>query len=858
MRHTRTLTIAAAVAAVLGTSSVWGEPLEEVIVTAQKREESLQDVPISVSAVSGDKIKEAGIRGLEDMSAYVPNFSVSKDAIGDKISIRGISSGTQAGFEQSVSTFVDGIYRGRGVQSRYAFLDVQSVEVLRGPQGTLFGKNVIGGAVNVRSAKPTDTLDGEVSATYNFDLEGTEVQGFISGPLTDTLRGRAVILDRSQDKGWVKNTAYNEYNSTSDELVGRVALDWDVTDATTVGLKYEHADFSVNGNPYYISVPGPLKPTLDAGGIAYGPNARSTRMGNNGFGPFAGDPVIDFGSNAKFDGNSSETVLNSVTQLDNGSTITAIAGYSEYKYKRFTDADFNPLPVIRFDDTEDYDQTSLEVRFASDVGGKFEYIGGAYYQQSDLKTDGLSQFNAVALNMLLGGSCASLPGALGLVQTFSPAATAIAVAGLPGSNAGVTNACAQRSLTQGLVPAGVNGAARYAYLDQNTETYAAFGQATWNITDRWRSTLGLRYTSESKEASQGAWAADYVERNTAPIANPSPANPAALAAYLFGEFTPHNFSKNDPGMSRDEDSFTWSANVQWDATDDTMLYGTASTGYKAGGFNSFYMGKPAGAGADSNDVDFNEEEVMAYELGAKMRLLDGTAELNVALFRVEYDGLQAAIFSGNTTFVVQNAAKATSQGLELDGRWAATDKLTLMGSFGWTDFKFDEFPNQACTASQFLAARDAAFQAAIAAGNTAGAGVTALTYNNQVCAANELNDLKGKTSDHTPEFSANLVANYVQPIGSYELAGALDVSYRDEIYTAGDLDPASLQDAAVKYNASIGFGPSTGVWQISLIGRNLSDERTSSYSNDMPLFNGAQQASLDQPRSIAVAARYRF
>ena len=184
--------------------------LEEVVITAQKRVESLMDVPISVSAVDGEAIKDSGIQRFEDLTAYVPNFQVSQDPIGDKINIRGIQSGTQAGFEQSVGTFVDGIYRGRGSQARNAFLDVAMVEVLRGPQPTLFGKNTIAGALNITTAKPTAELEAELSAAYNIDFDETELQGYISGPITDSLRGRLVGMDRQMDEGWVENLAYDD------------------------------------------------------------------------------------------------------------------------------------------------------------------------------------------------------------------------------------------------------------------------------------------------------------------------------------------------------------------------------------------------------------------------------------------------------------------------------------------------------------------------------------------------------------------------------------------------------------------------------------------------------------------------
>ena len=180
------------------------------------------------------------------------------------------------------------------------------------------------------------------------------------------------------------------------------------------------------------------------------------------------------------------------------------------------------------------------------------------------------------------------------------------------------------------------------------------------------------------------------------LADQNPAtNPEAAAAMALGEFTTHRFSDSDPGMKRDEQSFTWSLNLQYDLTDSIMGYAMAATGYKAGGFNSFYMGLARGQGADSREVDFEEEEVLTYEAGLKMGLLDGAAELNLAIFRTEFDDLQAAVFAGNTTFEVQNAAEATLQGVELDGRWQATDNLMLQAALGYLDFEYDEFPNQA-------------------------------------------------------------------------------------------------------------------------------------------------------------------
>lgn len=169
--------------------------LEEVVVTAQKRTESLQDVPIAVTAISGDKIVEAGILGMEDLTAYVPNvqmFSSPGGGSPGRIYIRGIGTGNLASFEQSVGTFVDGVYTGKFRQYLVPFLDVGSVEVLKGPQGTLFGKNTVAGAMIINSARPTDTLEGQLRAQYEMEYGSTEYVGVVSGPLTDRDRKSVV------------------------------------------------------------------------------------------------------------------------------------------------------------------------------------------------------------------------------------------------------------------------------------------------------------------------------------------------------------------------------------------------------------------------------------------------------------------------------------------------------------------------------------------------------------------------------------------------------------------------------------------------------------------------------------------
>ena len=534
---------------------------------------------------------------------------------------------------------------------------------------------------------------------------------------------------------------------------------------------------------------------------------------------------------------------------------------------------FGPLDALRFDDSEDFEQTSLEIRLASDTDGAFRYITGLFYQEQDLVADGLTYFDLGSLQPLLQGSCdAALTGfgssyaaernvsgpdgaTDGVLTATNVAVVLDGAGGAGGNDAQIANTCGQAAAFDEAVNLGsVEGANRYALLDQTTETYAAFVQGDLDFLDVLTLTLGLRYTKEDKEASQSVHAADYIENNTVETSDAVVVGLSEAA----GEFTTHAFGPNDPGLSRSEDSFTWSTNLQWQVTDDAMAYASASTGFKAGGFNSFYMGQSGGGGADSRDVSFEEEEVLSFEVGTKMTLLDGRGELNAAVFRTEFDDLQAAIFTGGTTFVVQNAAEAVSQGIEVDTRWALSDNLSVTGSVGYVDFEFKEFPNQACTADQFLAARQDAYATALTSSASAAA-VQALTYNNGSCAADGVNDLAGRTTEHTPELQANVSANYLQSIGKdYDLDMTLSLHWRDEVYRQGDLDPFSLQDSQLKADFSAVFAPVTQQWDASLIVKNLTDEDEITYVNDTPLFTGTRQSYTAAPRSVTVRGRYRF
>ena len=333
-------------------------------------------------------------------------------------------------------------------------------------------------------------------------------------------------------------------------------------------------------------------------------------------------------------------------------------------------------------------------------------------------------------------------------------------------------------------------------------------------------------------------------------------NPASGA--IIGDLRSHTFT----GLERDEDKVTWSANAQWDATDDIMVYASISTGFKGGGFDEAYSGagetirlgnpvtgEPTGEvipGVDPSILEYEDEEVLAYELGAKMTLADGAAELNFALFRMEYDNLQTSSLVGDV-FRVGNAGEAISQGLELDGRWLLTERFSLGGSVAYLDATYDEFTGATCTIPQATdpennpgCLREDGTN--IAPGETGG------------------QDLSGETLLFAPEWSANLNAQYILPIGtSMELITSLDVNYQDEYYSALDLDPNTIHDAFTMWNLRIALASTSDTWTVALIGKNLSDEETWAWRNDVALTASNSYFAVPQrPRSVALQARYRF
>lgn len=787
--------------------------LAPVTVTAQKREQGLQDVPISLTALDRERLQATSIPRLEDAALLAPNATIVLDPISDKINIRGIYSGDNAGLEQSVSTFVDGVYRGRGTQVRFAFLDLERVEVLRGPQGVLFGKNTIGGAFNLTTAKPTDTPEVAFGAEYTFEgVEALNLDGMVSGPLSERVRGRLAVRHRDVIEGHVDNLFYSTTGPELSETAARGTLEVDLSPRTVLTARVEYGDFDLDEQPFTMIEAGPLAP------FGAPQSLEIARIGSI-------NEVLDFGSGGQMEGNTFEAALTLEHELGGGD-LTAIAAYSEYDFERFLDADFSLVDAIRFDDAEDFRQTSVELRYTSSQDRSLRYVIGGYAQTSDLVAEGFTPFNVrgsdgeIAIDTLLDGGCQA----------------AIA--------AGIDPATSRECILIGLVT-GFDGTdlaytdfSRLHELDQTDDLWALFGQTTYDFNERWSASLGLRFSNQSKEAFQIAYPTDYGTRTRndslgdnslwAPFGAPSPFT-------AIGEAVIHEFTPDD--LSRTEEQLTWSADIQYRPNEAAMLYAKYATGFKGGGFNSIALsGDPA-------EAEFEEEAARNFELGVRLAFADGNAELNATVFHTEFDDIQTALFTGSASFIVQNAAEATSQGIELDGRWSVTPDLLLRGSVGYLNFEFDSFENAGCTVDQVIQFRV----------DTSNPLAT-----NQNCSAAGVNDLSGRPSEHSPEWSAAFGHRHdLNVLNGYQLTSYSDFIYRSDQFKQADLDPVSVQEAYAKLNLTLVFGPVDGNWDISLIGKNITDERTISFANDTPLVDTAFQAIPDRPRTFAVRARWR-
>lgn len=622
--------------------------LPEIVVTAQKREESLRDVPLSVEAVSGEKLKDAGIVRLEDLKAYVPNLQMSETGIANNIYIRGIGSGLNQGFEQSVSTYMDGIYRGRGHQSRMPFLDLERVEVLRGPQPILFGKNAVAGAINLVGARPTRDFEGMVDASYDFENHDFIASAMLSGPLSERIGARLAVHGRTAD-GYVENLTLGRDEPERDEIAARLTMDFDVTDALSLSWRTEGGSYDTKGRQIEIfgetpitsgSLTGLTYSQIVGGPVPAFPQGQNLTARNN---------VLDYKRSSNGDSSdlaNFETALTANYDFANGLTLTSVTGYSNYSLDELCDCDFVGATVFDAGITEHYDQFSQEFRLTSPADQTLSWIAGVYFQDYGLSEHDYLHVPSTSLVMPV------------LTSAFL--------------QQGLCNSLATCSALAGAFSEAVNP----RDFKQDSTLYSVFAQATWHINDSWKLAFGGRYTSEDKDGSR-------ITSLTRGFGGPNlPPQVLPLFASVLG-IVPHNISG-----SRSESTFSPLVNLQYALGPESMVYASWAQGSKAGGFDARSNKSPSLGGS----FEFEDELATTYEVGLKTAI-GNTAEINADLFYTDYKDLQTSAFDGAIGFNVGNgSAKAT--GAEVSGRWRVTPAFTLTGSVAYLDFEWTNYFGQ--------------------------------------------------------------------------------------------------------------------------------------------------------------------
>ncbi|MBB6522508.1 TonB-dependent receptor [Pseudoteredinibacter isoporae] len=524
--------ISVAVAAVsmgASTTTLAQATLEEVVVTATKRAVGLQDVPIAISVVSGEAIEQYGLTELDELSAQIPNVHIGESGGNNQIFIRGIGSGNNSGFEQSVGTFIDGVYFGRARNSRAAFLDLERIEVLKGPQSTLFGKNTIAGAINITSAQPEDEFSAYVEGSYETELDGRALTAMVTGPISESVKGRLVAKTFERD-GWMENQFPGATDGTSqDNEVIRATLVWDASDVSTFTLKAEYGEWGTVGANSTISHAEPGSVFLfglnDPDFAATIPDAyRQSQT--------PGRP----GREVKDDTES--TILQLSWDYDLGeSQLRSITSYTEYEFERCLDVDYTSIDLIDQCTDESNEQFTQEFLFSSPQGEVFEYLAGIYYQTAtlDIDTDIGTQWSSV-----------------------------------PPLESAVFAAIGNPALPVGAIDGLLRGVT-----EQKTRAWSAFAEVTWNITPEFRTIFGLRYSDDKKEIDK--------DNTVSSLTGSSPLSNAQLNGIYtaFSFFTTYSYE-----LERSEDHVTGNLNFQWDVSDDTMAYVNFATGFKAGGFDT--------------------------------------------------------------------------------------------------------------------------------------------------------------------------------------------------------------------------------------------------------------------------------
>ena len=688
--------------------------LEEVIVTARKREESVQNTPVSMVAVDAKGLKDRSIDTFGRLGEIAPNIEINGGipnggGSATQIFIRGIGQDDYSfPNEPGVGLYIDDVYVSRSAAADFGFMDVERIEILRGPQGTLYGRNTIGGAVKVVTKKPTGSNSGELGVTVG-RYNRADIYANYDFGLSPDVAMKAAVATFNRD-GLGTNLIGQDLGE-DDELDARVGLRWNVTDTTEVLLSADYMRQEQAGPAGSMVRFDPLDPTTDflINGLLAAPVAAAYNL----------QPPADVYGSAyvrtlddcdKCVYNSGGTVETRDDAEIFGASLTVNTAWGDVAMKSITavrdydidirrDSEHTPFDIVQVDNPESVTQLTQEFQWSGSLAnGKLDYVVGAF----GLLEDGDSELYAP----LLSGLYAAV------------------------------------------------GADLTAFIETEYDAFsvAAYAEATYALSDKLAITFGGRLTHDDKE---------YVYGLSRPESGAVPLPPETLSE-SWTEFLPK-------------------LGIEYQLEDDLLLFANASSGYKAGGYNSRALSGIAPKAFDPEYVD-------VYELGFKSTLANNTLILNGALFYNDYTDIQLLavldLGGGNVETVIENAGEATIIGGELEFQWAPTAALNFSGGVGFLNAEYDEVGASAASAG--------------------------------ILDSNEL--------INAPEISANLAAEYRLYLPMGEIALRTDLVYRDEQYRDAVNTPELKADAYTLWNGRVTWSSPDERWEVAGFVTNITDE----------------------------------
>ncbi len=730
----------------------------EIIVTAQKREQSLQDVPVSVNVLSGEALETNRISSIEELQVLTPSlsFTNSANSRGQGLSVRGIGTlNFSDGVEPSVSTVIDGVVIGRQAQSVFDLIDIERVEVLRGPQGTLFGKNASAGVISIVTQRPS-LNDAELAGSVSYaELDEVKVRASASAPIiADTLAARLTGYYIKRN-GPIRNLFNGKDVNDQDQWGLRGKLLYAPSDNFDILIIGDYAEIdracciwtarTANPTTRYFGASGPLRSSLLTA-ITAGPTNRQVRFDAPTF------------LRQKSWGLSAEASW----QLGDN-TVTSITAYRKFNLFDNNDADTAPVDVLNLNNADqDQRQFTQELRIASPTGKTLEYVVGMFYFDQKVATS----------TQVAGTFGAVLPAGRVLGSQIDRAVT--------------------------------------------TKNAAAFGELTLNASEALRFVAGARLTSEVLRAR-------FLRFNLPGALGAAPNAGAPL---------------NVPALKADDTAWSYRLAAQYDVNDDVMVYASHSRGYKGVALNM--LNNLSAALVASREAVLRPEISKNYELGLRSTWLDNKLLVNLTGFWTTFDDFQAQSFNpALAAFVLDNAGKLRTRGVELEATIKPADGLSFSANAAYTDAEIRSFLGNCYP------------------GQTAAQGCTGTPARQ---------NLAGKRINNAPKIAVSVSGNYQAPLSddlSLYLNGTY--SYRSKVNFSLNQDPNTIQHGYGIFNTSIGLGATDGQWRLSAFAKNLFDKNfaTTIFATPFDPVAGApvgysQILTEGAQRIVGVALDFRF